>query len=242
MKLTPIKINTILDNEEFIFFPVLIETENGNYLVDCGYEETVDKLISELQNLGIDLHNLNGVIITHDDIDHLGGLYELKKRNPNLKIYCGSHEKPSVAGLVKSERLIQAENLLKSILAKLKPWALEFIHRLESIKRCDDVIALEDNTLFENELVIIHTPGHTKGHISLYYPREKTVIPGDAIVFINGKLDIANPNYTLDIHKALESVEKIKNLKPQKLICYHGGIIEDDLDKKLIRLTEIYTK
>lgn len=237
MKLIPFRIDAIIDNEETTICPVLIETANGNYLVDCGYEETVDELIAGLQNLGTDLSSLNGIIITHDDIDHLGGLYELKKRNPHLKVYCGSHEKDSVAGVIKSERLVQAERLLEGMPARLKPWGLEFIRRLESIKRCAVDKPLEDNEIIANDIVVIHTPGHTKGHISLYIPGEKTVITGDALVIVNGKPDIANPNYTLDMKRTLESVEKIRNLKPERLICYHGGVIEGDPDQLLSGLT-----
>jgi len=228
MKLTPLRINSIVDNEEITIFPVLIETANGNYLVDCGYEETVDELTAGLQSLGVDLSGLNGIIITHDDIDHLGGLDELKKRNPRLKVYCGSHEKDSVTGVIKSERLLQAERLLEGMPTRLKPWGLEFIRRLESIKRCKVDKSLEDNEIFGNDIVVIHTPGHTKGHISLYIPGERTVITGDALVIINSKPDIANPNYTLDMKKAMQSVEKIWSLKPERLICYHGGVIEDN--------------
>lgn len=241
MKLTPFRIDAIVDDEEITIFPVLIETANGNYLVDCGYEETVDELIAGLQNLGIDLSGLNGIIITHDDIDHLGGLSELKKRKPNLKIYCGSHEEDSVAGVIKSERLVQAEHLLEGMPARLKPWGLEFIRRQESIKRCGVDQSLEDNEVFANDIVVIHTPGHTKGHISLYIPTEKTVITGDALVIINGKPDIANPNYTLDLKRAHESVEKIRNLKPERLICYHGGVIEGDPDQLLSELSGAVT-
>lgn len=226
MNLTSFKINAIVDGEEMTIFPVLIETSNGKYLVDCGYEETVDAFISALRNQGVNLSDLNGIIITHDDIDHLGGLYELKRQNPHLKVYCGTHEKYSVTGTVKSERLLQAERLLETMPDKLKPWGLAFIRRLESIKRCEVDEPLEDNEVIDNEIVVIHTPGHTKGHISLYIPLEKAVITGDALVFINGKLDIANPHYILYVEAALESAEKIKNLKPERLFCYHGGVID----------------
>lgn len=231
MKLSSFKVSAIVDGEEMTIFPVLIETSNGKYLVDCGYEDTVDAFVSELQKLGVNLSDLSGVIVTHDDIDHLGGLYELKKRCLHLKVYCGIHEKNSVAGIIKSERLLQAERMLETMPDKLKPWGLAFIRRLEGIKRCAVDKPLVDNEVIDDEIVVIHTPGHTKGHISLYIPQEKAVITGDALVYMNGKLDIANPNYTLDVKAALESAEKIRNLKPEKLFCYHGGVIEDLIDK-----------
>ena len=37
MKLRVLEIEKIIDGENKIIFPVLIQNENRNYLVDCGY-------------------------------------------------------------------------------------------------------------------------------------------------------------------------------------------------------------
>ena len=70
------------------------------------------------------------------------------------------------------------------------------------------------------------TPGHTKGHISIYLPECSTLITGDALVLEDGRLTIANPQYTLDLERANESAEKIRALDVKTIICYHGGVGE----------------
>jgi glyoxylase-like metal-dependent hydrolase (beta-lactamase superfamily II) len=193
-----------------------------------------------LKALGIEPEDLTGVIITHDDHDHLGGLHQLKQKNSSLKIICGEHEKDSVSGKIKSERLVQAEMSLNTITEEYKSWALNFIEKLKKVQRFDVDEVLRDNAIFEEELIVIHTPGHTKGHVSLFLPKEKTVIAGDALVIENGEFNIANPAFTLDMQKALKSAEKIKNLNPLKIICYHGGIMDENVNKKLAVLLEKY--
>lgn len=240
MRLVVLKLEKTIGSENITIFPVLIQNKDHYYLVDCGYEETYEVLKSELEKLGIRPLDLTGVIITHDDYDHLGALKLLKKENTSLKIYCGEYERDSVTGLVKSERLIQAESNLDTIPAENKEWALNFIHKLKSIKRFDVDYTFTDNECFESDFIIIHTPGHTKGHISLFYPKEKTVIAGDSIVMENGEFCIANPTFTLDMSSAIKSVEKIRSLNPHKIICYHGGIVDHDINKKLTELIEKY--
>ncbi len=240
MKLIVLKIEKIIEGENVILFPVLIQQKNRYYLVDCGYEETFEELKSELELLGIGINDLTGVIITHDDYDHLGSLKQLKQSNKNLKIYCGEYEKDSVSGVTKSERLIQAELSLDEMPKEYKNWAINFIQKLTNIKRVNVDKGLADKEYLEDDILVIHTPGHTKGHISLFLTESRILIAGDAMVIENGAFNIANPSFTLDMKSAIKSVEKIKTLNPRKVICYHGGILDKEVDKKLNELIDKY--
>jgi glyoxylase-like metal-dependent hydrolase (beta-lactamase superfamily II) len=233
MNIEVLKIEKAIDGEPVVLFPVLLQHAGRNYLVDCGYEETSAELEHKLKALGIEPEDLTGVIITHDDHDHLGGLCQLKQKNKNLKVVCGELEKDSVSGKIKSERLLQAEMSLNILPEEYRGWALNFIEKLKKVQRfaVDEVLC--DNAIFEEELIVIHTPGHTKGHVSLFLPKEKTVIAGDALVIENGEFNIANPSFTLDLQQALKSVERIKNLNPLKIICFHGGIMDKNVNEKL---------
>ncbi|MEZ4809263.1 MAG: MBL fold metallo-hydrolase [Allomuricauda sp.] len=240
MKLTTLEVKIDIGGKLETIHPVLIQTKDKNYLVDCGYEETFESLQHQLQLHGVSINDVTGVIITHDDIDHLGGLKPIKAHN-NVTVYCSDIEKDSVSGTIKSERLVQAEASLDKIPAEYRTWALDFIAQLKGIQRYKVDHVLKGNDLFEREILIVNTPGHTKGHISLLFQKEGTLIAGDAMVIDdNGDLDIANPQFTLDLDSALISIEKIKSLKPKKIICYHGGIIEAEIDKKLDGLLQKY--
>lgn len=82
-------------------YPTLIQLNHKNYLVDCGYQETYDELVSQLQSRGVSVADLHAILISHDDIDHLGALSLLKE---------GSRlEADSISGQVNLERLVQAE-------------------------------------------------------------------------------------------------------------------------------------
>lgn len=240
MKIATFRIEKTLDNIQIILYPTILHVNGRYYLIDCGYEETFDEFLTALDTLGISPGDLHAIIISHDDIDHLGALHLFRSVNRDLVVYCSEIEEPSVSGKIKSERLMQAENSLAHIPHEYENFAIQFIDKLKGIRRLEVNQTVKDNEEIEPGVVVFNTPGHTKGHISIYIPGEGTVIANDAVVINGGELDIANPVYTLDMNQAVKSVEKIRDLRPDKLICYHGGIMETNVVEKLNSLVLKY--
>lgn len=225
---------------QVILHPTLLTINGKHYLIDCGYEETYDELVQQLQQLGVAVSDLYALLISHDDIDHLGAVALLKAQHPGLLVYCSDVEEASVSGIIKSERLEQAERSLEVLPPEHLPWARQFIQQLQQIKRIQPDGTFRDGEWIEGELQVIATPGHTKGHVSFYIPAQQTVIACDAVVVENEALNIANPQFTLDLPKAVQSVALLKTLKPEKLICYHGGVVAEGVERKLEDLIEQY--
>ena len=240
MNIQTFEIRKFINGTEVVLYPTLIDIRGKKYLIDCGYEETFKEFVAGLAHLGVAITDLYAILISHDDIDHLGALTLFKDKNPDLIVYSSSVEEPSVSGKVKSERLQQAENSLATLPEEYKTWALQFINQLKGIKRINVDVVLEENDKIENEIDVIFTPGHTKGHISFYAPLDRTLIANDAIVIEEGNFEIANPAFTLDLKQAIQSVEKIKALAMEKMICYHGGVVENNISEKLDDLINKY--
>ncbi len=233
MKIETLRIEIQNEYGAAVLFPSLVCTGKKTYLVDCGYGETFEQFVSALQSFSLSVKDLEGVIISHDDIDHIGGLAKFKEHHPALKIICGSIEAPAITGKVKSERLSQAEKTLPDLEGEAKTNAMGFIQSLQNIQRFEADRVLDDGERLDERLMVVHTPGHTKEHISLYDPEQKTLIANDALVIEDGIFNIANPSFTLDIDSAVLSIEKIKKLRPEKAICYHGGTMDAGVMQKL---------
>lgn len=224
-----------------IFSPTLVRfKDHSNYLIDCGFTYNYPEFKNELDKYGVSIADLTGVIISHDDIDHLEGLYCFKQENPAIKVISSDIEADSVAGVVPAERLMQVEASLNFSPLEMKPMMEGFVKELNAIKRFPVDSTLKDNEVLNDTLVVIATPGHTKGHISFYDTESKTLIAADAIVLEDGEFNIANPQFTLDMDAALASVARIKALQPKRIICYHGGVVENDIQEKLQRLLDRY--
>lgn len=74
---------------------------------------------------------------------------------------------------------------------------------------------------------ILHTPGHTPGHIAIYWPEEKTLVTGDTVFYRStGRTDFPGG----DAQRLKESVDRMSNLDVERLLCGHAygspGIIK----------------
>lgn len=94
---------------------------------------------------------------------------------------------------------------------------------------------------------VIHTPGHTPGHISLFRSEDRVLIAGDAVITINQQNPIGMvtqerriyppPTYfTTDWDEAADSIRKLSDLGPALIAAGHGlplmgagvpGMLED---------------
>jgi len=66
----------------------------------------------------------------------------------------------------------------------------------------------------------------TRGHISLYLERTRTLISGDALTANSGQLAGPNAQATSNLPQAMESVRKLAELDVQTTACYHGGMCQ----------------
>ncbi len=85
---------------------------------------------------------------------------------------------------------------------------------------------------------VLHTPGHTPGSISLFLPKARTLIAGDAILSAGEHL-IVSPNYlSSDPEQAKESAEHLikMNLDIERVLVGHGDDVYEDGQQKLGRI------
>lgn len=218
--------------------PAILKDDEETILVDCAYPGFLPKMKEAALEKGLSLENITKIIITHHDYDHMGALAEFKKAYPSAQILAHNAQVPYIEGKEKSLRLQQAEAMYEFLPEEQKPGA-KYLHKLfASVSPATVDIALSGNEVFPwcEGCEIISTPGHMPGHISLYLKKYKTLISGDALAITNGKLSIANPEFTLDINEAKESIRKLMSLDIEKVICYHGGVFDGDVKKALEEL------
>lgn len=87
-----------------------------------------------------------------------------------------------------------------------------------------DLILGKENRI---NLQVLHTPGHSPGSLSFYWPDSKVLIPGDVIFYGSvGRTDF--PGGSITILK--QSIEKLSKLEVEYLLPGHsteyGSIIE----------------
>jgi glyoxylase-like metal-dependent hydrolase (beta-lactamase superfamily II) len=223
---------------EDIIYPVLLQDENELILVDCGYSNFLSILEESASKKGIDFSKLTKVIITHHDHDHMGSLAAIKRKYSHIQIVASEKDAPYVAGEAKSLRLEQAEQTQLNLPPEQQEVGKAFQHILKSVENIEVDITVRDGDTFPwcGGIEIIETPGHMPGHISIYLKEFKVLISGDALAIENGNLEIAAPQFTLDMEEAKKSVLKLLDYNTQKIICYHGGEYQGDIPSALHRI------
>ncbi|PFR46860.1 MBL fold metallo-hydrolase [Bacillus cereus] len=224
MKIIELPIEFEFNGGKQCIYPSLVIVKNELTLVDTGYTNFLPLIENAILKHGYELKNLKNIIITHYDDDHIGSLYDFKVKYPHVNIIASEIESNYINGDIKSERLVQAEEMLEHMPNEEKEFGKWFIQQLKNIRHVSvDEKVYDGQMILNDKCQIVATPGHTSGHISLYFPNSNCVITGDAAVQENCELVIANPNFCLDLEKAEESLKIIKNLKAVKYYCYHGG-------------------
>jgi glyoxylase-like metal-dependent hydrolase (beta-lactamase superfamily II) len=234
---------TIMGRQETIY-PTLIWDSENVILVDAGYPGQLPLFHVEMEKAGVPLDRLTQVIVTHQDIDHIGSLSMiLKECSEKVEVLANEVEKPYIQGdirLIKitDEAIVQAMKALPDHVSD--EFRAGFKRTLENppSARVDKTIDGEDELPFCGGVVVINTPGHTPGHISLYHKQSKTLIAGDAMMVADGELLIADPQYCEDASLALESLKRFIAYDIETVICYHGGLYKGNVNKRIAELVK----
>lgn len=210
---------------EDIIHPVVLKDDVNMVLIDCGYTNFLPHIERAMEEKKLACRELTHILITHQDHDHMGALYELKQKYPKVQVVASENEIPYISGKSKSLRLEQAEEMQSNLPEEQKPFGLAFCNLLKNVRPAEVDLVVRDGDVFDwcGGCTIIGTPGHTPGHISIYINKKKVLITGDAAALENRELVIANPQFALDLKKAEESLRKIINYGAREIICYHGG-------------------
>jgi glyoxylase-like metal-dependent hydrolase (beta-lactamase superfamily II) len=206
------------------FYPVLFHDGISTMLVDTGLPWHLPALESAIESLGVHFSTLRGIMITHQDIDHISNARTLRKRS-GATVMAHHGDIPYIQG----ERPLMKLNpaLIASILAMIP----ESVREQAKAVYANPSSVPVDQQVNDGEVIpvgagvqVIHTPGHTPGHISLYVPSEELLIAGDSLRVEKGDLVGPNKSHTSDMVQAMDSVRKMARLKVDQVLCYHGGL------------------
>jgi glyoxylase-like metal-dependent hydrolase (beta-lactamase superfamily II) len=225
----------ISDRDTFIFRPALLFDENEIILVDTGYLHQYNQLKAELTSHGFPVSSVTGLILTHQDSDHMAAARALRSDAPLLKVMAHEEDAPYIDGSRTPLKLAAMGTDFENFSEEKMMW---YRRRKDCIEKGSTSV---DRRLSGGDFLpccggidIIHTPGHTPGHISLFVREDGILITGDAMHIREGELfgpmtKPANMTIpTMDVPTAVKSLEQFRNYPIQKVLCYHGGLFEGD--------------
>ncbi len=209
--------------------------EEGISLIDTGTPGNAEKILAALAQQGFKPHDVKRLIVTHADVDHVGSLRALKQAT-GAPIACHAVEKDL---LEHPERRQPSKTLvgyairpLFSLFRRLPPFRVAPI--------TPDELYLDGDRLPEG-FTVIHTPGHTPGHISLLHPQRRLLIAGDALNTRNGTLSAPPPLFTPDPDNAHRSIAKLgkKYASAYDVMVFgHGDPVQENTQTRMQELID----
>ncbi|MGD0166100.1 MAG: MBL fold metallo-hydrolase [Gaiellaceae bacterium] len=220
--------------------PTLLWDEQDAVLIDAGFPGQLEALQAAIEHAGIPLGRLTKLIVTHQDIDHIGGISPLlAKEGDHIEVLAHELDRPYITG---EKRLLKASpERLKSFAERMSSLPVE--RRETVLDAFLNTSARVDRSLTDGErlsycggIVVIHTPGHTPGHVCLYLERSRVLVAGDALNVVEGLLVGPNPQSAEDAGQAIASLKRLAPYDVKTVVCYHGGAYEGDVTTRIAEL------
>ena len=202
----------------FINSYALINDDSSVTLVDCGLAGSYKKLIPDLARIGKHPKDVKNVLFTHAHDDHVGGASEMivKCEIPNVMM----HELDSDLAAQGKTPPVDTSYFSGKIMAKMpKKGYVPFM-----VTR-----RLQDGEIINTAggLQVIHTPGHTLGHISLLHLESETLITGDSIFNMTSRMTWALSGFCVNFNQSKETAKRFLYLDFKNACFTHGPEIRD---------------
>lgn len=183
MFIEQLRVDTIKDIITNVY---IVISEGSAMVIDPGGEP--EKIINKLDELNV---NLKYIVITHCHSDHIGAITELQKAKGGEVLASNDDGR-----------------MINNPIRNLSPFVgikLDKINVNKFLNEGDKIVL--GNETFE----IIETPGHTKGGICIYCPKQNVLFSGDTIFKgTYGRTDLPSSSYK-DIKNSISKLMKLPN-------------------------------
>jgi glyoxylase-like metal-dependent hydrolase (beta-lactamase superfamily II) len=191
----------------------LLDSENHRAIIDPGPESTLATLRDQLRANGVEIADLDAILLTHIHLDHAGATGTLVRENPRLAVYVHSKGAPHMvdpAKLLNSAGRLWGDEL-KFLFGRTLSVPRENLHILEGS---------ETLTLGSRKLDVVYTPGHASHHVSYFDDDAGVAFIGDTtgIRIDNGPYILpATPPPDIDLAVWDQSFAAILDRRPARL-------------------------
>jgi hydroxyacylglutathione hydrolase len=189
-----IEVSKEIKLERFVYSYIVFDDEIC--LIDSGVKGCEATIFNYIRNQGYSKEDIGYLVLSHAHPDHIGSASQIKKMTNCMVVSHLSDQK-------------WIENIDQQFADRPVPGFFTLVDNPVEVDKliCDgDIIRFGQHS----SASFIHTPGHSPGSVSLYFPDDKALFTGDAIPV---KGDIPNYDSYSQTLSSLEKLEKLTDLE-----------------------------
>jgi glyoxylase-like metal-dependent hydrolase (beta-lactamase superfamily II) len=202
----------------------LVETDDGLALFDCGPASCLPALRDALAARGVEIRDLQHLLLSHIHLDHAGAAGTLVRAHPGLTVHVSEIGAPHVVDPSRLEA--SARRLYGDMFDDL--WGELAAVPARNVRVVGDhVVGLE----------CFPSPGHASHHVT-YLHEDGTLYCGDVagVRITPGRFVFApTPPPEVDLEAWERSIDEMERRAPPRLALVHFGVF-DDVERHLTAL------
>lgn len=215
------RLSFLLPNPTNVWFA---DDGQGLTLIDAALPWCGTAILRAVARIGRPLRRL---VLTHAHPDHAGSMAFLA-RAADIEVLAHEADVPYLTGRASMDAV--PGNPICRLLLRLGRWT-----RLLTPPTVPHVTPLREGDLVGG-LLVLHTPGHTPGSLTLWDPQRDMLYCGDNVVTTFGVVHLGLNLFTLDVRARNRSVARCLDLPARLLLPGHGRPYRGDVARTLRRL------
>jgi glyoxylase-like metal-dependent hydrolase (beta-lactamase superfamily II) len=209
----------------------LLVGPRATMLVDTATRDTAGRIGSYLDEHGLPREDVRYVLNTHCDWDHAAGNGVVRELLPRATFCCHELDRP----MIEDVELLIGERYGEFA----RPHGYDETEESKAAVRAGTLTTPIDIGLSGGEVVdlgggrrvaVLHTPGHSRGSISVYDPRSRSAIIGDAVLGEAVPMAVGAPAFPPTyryVDSYLGSIDLLRQLAPRALLTGHYPVYVD---------------
>jgi len=189
----------------------VVVTDDGVVLVDTGLPRRSARIEKELLGIRKSIGEVRSILLTHHHFDHTGNVADLRTRS-GARVFAHAADAPVITGAIRPE--------------VTRP-LVRFVSRVMSAEptKIDQLITADGSEPLPG-FTAVHTPGHTRGHVSYLLDRAGGVLfAGDAAAGRKGAVTSARREAVADLAELDRSVAKLASHDFEHAVFGHGEAV-----------------